>query len=50
MRVTGLANYTSFTAGDLVITRDPTDVPAEQVEDLLAQAQAADFPLEVVPE
>jgi len=47
LRVVGIAQ-TSFAIGDICITREGTDVPSDQVEDILAAARGAGADLEEV--
>lgn len=50
LRVSGLPFNDSLTVGDITITRDGTDVPADKLEEVQRAAAEADMPLEVVPQ
>jgi hypothetical protein len=50
VRVVGLPFMTSFTCGDITITREWTEVPADQVGDLITEARKGDITLEVESE
>lgn len=50
LRIIGMGYDVEFNSGDITITRDPSEVPADQADELIAQAQAVNFILEVVPE
>lgn len=48
LQIGGLQYNDSLKCGDIVITREPTEVPVDKVKDVYAAAKAADMKLEVV--
>jgi len=50
LRIVGFPSHREITVDDVVVTREPTDVPADKVADVFKAARAAGIRLEVLPQ
>lgn len=50
LRIGGFPHHRELRVGDITITREPQEVPADKLEDIFAAARAAGYRLEVEPQ